>query len=206
MQLKVTGSVCDVSSPNEREMLMGRVKSIFNGKLNILVSRSPCCAFSKSIEIHQERNPSRRHLADWRSSCSVICRPRRMNNEVCVVCMQVNNAGATIWKPATEQTPEDYKFVMSTNLESAFHLSQLAHPLLKASGSGSSIVFISSVVGSLLEDEEFVAKESGRVPLGRVGEAEEVAAVTAFLCLPASSYVTGQVIAVDGGRTVNGNA
>ncbi|RWV82671.1 hypothetical protein GW17_00055808, partial [Ensete ventricosum] len=48
----------------------------------------------------------------------------------------------------------------------------------------------------LLEDEEFVAKESGRVPLGRVGEAEEVAAVTAFLCLPASSYVTGQVIAI----------
>lgn len=70
-----------------------------------------------------------------------------MNNEVCVVCMQVNNAGSAIWKPATEQTPEDYKFVMSTNLESAFHLSQLAHPLLKASGSGSSIVFISSVVG-----------------------------------------------------------
>ncbi|RWW04020.1 hypothetical protein GW17_00032785 [Ensete ventricosum] len=155
-----------------------------------------------------------------------------MNNEVCVVWMQVNNAGSAIWKPATEQTPEDYKFVMSTNLESAFHLSQLAHPLLRASGSGSSIVFISSLVGSvgfdgiclysatkdrsssswfrcrlkLLEDEEFVAKESGRVPLGRVGEAEEVAAVTAFLCLPASSYVTGQVIAVDGGRTVNGNA
>ncbi|THU66351.1 hypothetical protein C4D60_Mb05t13230 [Musa balbisiana] len=61
--------------------------------------------------------------------------------------MQVNNAGSAIWKPATEQTPEDYKFVMSTNLESAFHLSQLAHPLLKASGSGSSIVFISSVAG-----------------------------------------------------------
>lgn len=35
---------------------------------------------------------------------------------------------------------------MSTNLESAFHLCQLSHPLLKASGEGS-IVFLSSVAG-----------------------------------------------------------
>lgn len=35
---------------------------------------------------------------------------------------------------------------MTTNLESSYHLCQLAHPLLKASGKGS-IVFISSVAG-----------------------------------------------------------
>ena len=49
-------------------------------------------------------------------------------------------------KPAIESTTEDYSFIMSTNLESAYHFSQLAHPLLKASGAGS-IVFISSVAG-----------------------------------------------------------
>jgi Tropinone reductase 1 len=35
---------------------------------------------------------------------------------------------------------------MCTNLESAYHICQLAYPLLKASGAGS-IVFISSVAG-----------------------------------------------------------
>ena len=35
---------------------------------------------------------------------------------------------------------------MSTNLESTYHLCQIAHPLLKGSGAGS-IVFISSVAG-----------------------------------------------------------
>ena len=35
---------------------------------------------------------------------------------------------------------------MTTNLESAYHLCQLAHPLLKASGVGS-IVCISSIAG-----------------------------------------------------------
>ncbi|CAL2242832.1 unnamed protein product [Prunus armeniaca] len=58
----------------------------------------------------------------------------------------VNNVGTNIRKPTTEYTSEEYSILMATNLESTYHLSQLAHPLLRASGAGS-IVFISSVAG-----------------------------------------------------------
>ncbi|MBM7854396.1 3-oxoacyl-[acyl-carrier protein] reductase [Desulfohalotomaculum tongense] len=40
-----------------------------------------------------------------------------------------------------------------------------------------------------------------RIPLGRLGAPEEIAAVVAFLCGPSAGYITGQVIAVDGGMT-----
>ncbi|MBD2754568.1 SDR family oxidoreductase [Spirosoma validum] len=38
-----------------------------------------------------------------------------------------------------------------------------------------------------------------RTPMNRIGEPEEVASVVSFLSMPASGYVTGQTISVDGG-------
>lgn len=54
--------------------------------------------------------------------------------------------GTNIRKPTIEYSLEEFSAVMTTNFESAYHLSQLSYPLLKASGNGS-IVFVSSVGG-----------------------------------------------------------
>lgn len=50
-----------------------------------------------------------------------------------------------------------------------------------------------------LSVEEHYAKTGKTIPMGRVGEAEEVANVIAFLASDAASYVTGTCINVDGG-------
>ncbi|KMT05178.1 hypothetical protein BVRB_7g173250 [Beta vulgaris subsp. vulgaris] len=63
----------------------------------------------------------------------------------------VNNVGTYVKKPTTELTAEEYATVMTTNLESAYHFCQLAHPLLKASGFAS-IIFMSSVAGVVALD------------------------------------------------------
>ncbi|XVF83729.1 hypothetical protein PTKIN_Ptkin16aG0515200 [Pterospermum kingtungense] len=198
--LLVSGSVCDASIKDQRQKLIENVSSVFNGKLNILI----------------------------------------------------NNVGTNIRKPTIEYSDEEFSKIITTNFESAYHLCQIAHPLLKASGAGS-IVFISSVAGlthigtgsiyaptkaainqltknlacewakdnirtncvapwytrtslveHLLEKKEFVEKVISRTPLERVGEPEEVSSAVAFLCLPAASYITGQIISVDGGFSAYG--
>ncbi len=50
-------------------------------------------------------------------------------------------------------------------------------------------------------EESFVAQLQSRVPLGRIGEAYEIAGPVAFLLSPLSSYVTGHDLVVDGGWT-----
>lgn len=42
-----------------------------------------------------------------------------------------------------------------------------------------------------------------RIPVGRVGEPEDVAACVAFLCSDSSSYITGEVIDVNGGFLID---
>jgi gluconate 5-dehydrogenase len=54
---------------------------------------------------------------------------------------------------------------------------------------------------ALVADEKFSAWLSGRTPLGRWGEVEELVGACVFLVSPAASFVTGHVLYVDGGVT-----
>jgi 3-oxoacyl-[acyl-carrier protein] reductase len=59
--------------------------------------------------------------------------------------------------------------------------------------------FVETDMTSYLKEGEQADKYKSGIPLGRFGTAEDIANVTLFLASDLSSYVTGQIISVDGG-------
>jgi NAD(P)-dependent dehydrogenase (short-subunit alcohol dehydrogenase family) len=68
---------------------------------------------------------------------------------------------------------------------------------VNAVGPGS---IMTDILASTMKDPSVKNKILIRTPIGRVGEADEVASVVEFLLSEASSYVTGETIFCDGGR------
>jgi NAD(P)-dependent dehydrogenase (short-subunit alcohol dehydrogenase family) len=56
-------------------------------------------------------------------------------------------------------------------------------------------------VAMLLGDPAFKAGVVGRIPLNRVGETSDLVGPALFFCSDAASFVTGQVLTIDGGLT-----
>jgi len=55
---------------------------------------------------------------------------------------------------------------------------------------------------ALWKNPEILKLSMGKTPMGRLGEPEEMVGAVLYLASDASSYVTGQVITIDGGKTI----
>jgi gluconate 5-dehydrogenase len=56
-------------------------------------------------------------------------------------------------------------------------------------------------VAMLLDDPVFKASIVDRIPLRRVGHTDDLVGAALFFCSDASSFVTGQILTIDGGLT-----
>ena len=62
--------------------------------------------------------------------------------------------------------------------------------------------FVRTAINSFqLDNPDFYNALVNRIPLGRIGQKQDIAAAAIFLCSEASSFITGQILCVDGGLT-----
>jgi len=130
----------------------------------------------------------------------------------------VNNAGITRDTLSMRMKDDDWDAVLATNLTAVFRASRAAlRPMMKQRYGR--IVNITSVVGATGNPGQanYAAAKAGvagmtrslgeaqsaallaQIPLGRLGQASEVAHAVAFLASPHAGYVTGQELHVNGG-------
>ena len=170
-------------------------------------------------------------------------------SEAGVVDILVNNAGIQHRGPLEQFTDDDWRRLMSTNIDGVFRTSRAVVKGMIARGKGA-IINVSSVqsllarnsigpyaaskgaVGmltksmagewghygirvnaiapgyfntdlnaALVSDADFSKWLSGRTPMRRWGEVDELAGALVFLASDAASFVTGQTLFVDGGIT-----
>lgn len=162
----------------------------------------------------------------------------------------VNNAGGSnFMAPIVSLRPEGWTKIISLNLDSVFHCTQLGAQMMLKTGGGS-IIQIASVAGIegaqglsmysaakggvrlmsqavgkelassgvrvnsiapgwidtplndwMTKDEATLREAEKMIPMGRIGEAEEIVGAAIYLASDAASFVTATTLVIDGGQT-----
>jgi NAD(P)-dependent dehydrogenase (short-subunit alcohol dehydrogenase family) len=75
-------------------------------------------------------------------------------------------------------------------------------PDIRVNGIAPSLLEDSTLSSEILKDEKMIESMAKTHALGRLGKAEDIANLTHFLISENSSWITGQIMGVDGGRSV----
>lgn len=200
MGYKVDGSTCDVKDPVQRKSLMERVKELFNGKLGILVNNVGTNIRKPTVEYSPEEYS---HIMETNfHSAYHFC-------QLAYPLLKENGGGSVIFNSSVGgitalKTGSVYGATKGAMNQLTRNLAcEWAKDKIRVNAIAPWYIN-TELAKQVLKDDKYREDVLSRTPLRRVGEPEEVGSVVAFLSLPASSYVTGQILAIDGGFTVNG--
>lgn len=196
----VRGSVCDLSSQDDRQKLIGSVTSAFDGKLNILVNNAATVALRKYLDYSLEDYSfiMNTNLQSPYHLC-LLAHPllKASGNGNIVFISSVAGIVALPMLSVYSATKGAIN-QLTRNLACEWAKDNIRTNTVAPGG-------IRTTVGQDQSADPDVGEAYSdmysRIPISRIGEPNEVSSLVVFLCLPTASYINGQVICVDGGLT-----
>lgn len=195
---KVSGISCDVCDEDQRHQLVEKIKKRW-GELNVLINN----VGPNFKKIFMEYSLSEyKTLIDQNMTTTFhltqLCYPLLSASKNASI---VNISGISSQKAFIGSGP----YGMAKSAVESFTRSitiELGSKNIRANA----IVpgFVVTPTFSKKYDEVYLKRAIDKVPLKRLGTAEDVAGLACFLAMPASLYITGQCIVVDGGFSIYG--
>jgi NAD(P)-dependent dehydrogenase (short-subunit alcohol dehydrogenase family) len=184
--------VCDVSQPDQVTAMVAEVQEKF-GRIDALVNNAGVADFGPIDETDFER--WRRVMEtnlDGVFLCSQACAPALKEAKGSIV----NIASISGLRAST------LRVAYGTSKAGVMHLTQQQAAEWGEWGVRANCICPGPVATKLamaVHTQDIIDAYHDAIPLNRYGSEEEIGNVIVFLCSAKASYVTGQVIAVDGG-------
>ncbi|TKW18674.1 hypothetical protein SEVIR_5G446500v4 [Setaria viridis] len=208
---RVTATACDVAARGDRERLVAAAREELGGRLDILVNNAGQTMFRAATETTAEdyarlmatNLESCFYLAQLAHPLLVAAAAASPGGEASSV-VNVSSIGGLVSYPALSvySATKAAMNQLTRSLAVEWAQDKVRVNCVAPGGVRTDIVASSGLKLDPEVERKMWEAEMARVPMRRIGEPEEIASLVAFLCMPAASYITGQVICADGGRTI----
>jgi glucose 1-dehydrogenase len=194
-RLGATYMHCDVSKSSDVNAVVAAVVKQ-HGAVDILLNNAAISISGDFLEISE---------SDYDKVLDINLKGSFLMLQACAREMVKQAAGSIINMSSVNDTlaiPSIVSYCVAkggvSQLTRATSISLAPHGIrVNAIGPGS---IMTDMLKSVVNDKAAMARVMSRTPMGRVGEASEIASIAVFLASDDSSYVTGQTIYADGGR------
>jgi NAD(P)-dependent dehydrogenase (short-subunit alcohol dehydrogenase family) len=196
-ELKATYVHCDVASKSQIDTLIEKTLAL-HGRIDVLVNNAGIFKAAPFLEVSEE---------DFDAVIRVNLKGSFLMAQAAARAMVAGNTQGSIINMSSVNGVLAIPSIASYNISKGGinQLTRVAALALADHGIRVNAVAPGTIATELaqkavLTDEAAKAKIMSRTPMRRLGEPSEIADVVAWLASDAASYITGEIVTVDGGR------
>jgi NAD(P)-dependent dehydrogenase (short-subunit alcohol dehydrogenase family) len=192
----VEGTVCDVSVESEVAQLVDAAEQML-GSIDVLINNAGIAHKDAFLEMD---------VAEWDRIIRVNLRGMFLTAQAVAERMVARGAGVIVNMASTNALGGEAEFAhYNASKGGVLQLTRTMAVELGPLGIRVNSLcpgFIRTPLNDAISDDSYVAAyERDRIPLGRAGTAEEVAAAYAFLASDDATFIHGAALVIDGGQT-----